>query len=117
MQSETKGYLSCRRWVCLLIAVPLLVLLLASCSRRETRVEVSDREQILYEGNGGEPQELDPYVVTGVSEQRILMTLLEGLLTQDPVDLHPVPGVAERWDISPDGRIYTFYLRKDARWP
>ncbi|MGA2222109.1 MAG: peptide ABC transporter substrate-binding protein [Verrucomicrobiia bacterium] len=116
MQSETKGYLSCRRWMCLLIAVPLLVFLVAGCSRRETRVEVSDREQILYEGNGGEPQELDPYVVTGVSEQRILMTLLEGLLTQDPVDLHPVPGVAERWDISPDGRIYTFYLRKDARW-
>src|ERR1700693_2259427 len=94
----------------------VLALSLAGCGRRETRVEIADREQVLYEGNGGEPQELDPHIVTGVSEQRILMTLLEGLLTQDPVDLHPVPGVAERWDISPDGKVYTFYLRKNARW-
>ena len=26
------------------------------------------------------------------------------------------PGVAERWDISDDGRIYTFHLRENARW-
>jgi oligopeptide transport system substrate-binding protein len=116
MQSETKGYLSCRRWVCLLIAVPLLVFLVAGCGQRETRVEVGDREQILYKGNGGEPQELDPYVVTGVSEYHIIMSLLEGLVTEDPHDLHPVPGMAERWDVSPDGKVYTFHLRKNAKW-
>src|SRR5439155_7714499 len=27
-----------------------------------------------------------------------------------------VPGVAERWDVSPDARVYTFHLRPDARW-
>ncbi len=67
-------------------------------------------------GNGGEPQELDPYIVTGVSEQHLLMSLFEGLVTEDPVDLHPVPGVAERWDASPDGKVYTFHLRRDAKW-
>ena len=71
-----------RRWVCLLIAVPLLVFLVAGCGQRETRVEVGDREQILFKGNGGEPQELDPYVVTGVSEYHIIMSLLEGLVTK-----------------------------------
>jgi oligopeptide transport system substrate-binding protein len=97
-----------------------LFLILASslvgCGRRETRVEVGNREQILYLGNGADPQELDPYLVTGVPEHRILMALFEGLTTEDPVDLHPVPGVAKSWDISPDGKVYTFHLRDDAKW-
>jgi oligopeptide transport system substrate-binding protein len=93
-----------------------LALSLAGCGRRETRVEVGDREQILYKGNGSEPQELDPDIVTGVSEYHILMSLFEGLVSEDPHDLHPVPGVAERWDVSPDGTVYTFHLRNNAKW-
>src|SRR5205823_1403508 len=40
----------------------------------------------------------------------------EGLTQYDPRDLHPVPAVAERWEVSPDGLEYTFHLRADARW-
>ena len=93
-----------------------LILSLVGCGHRETLVEVGDRKQILYLGNGGEPSELDPYLVTGVPEHRILQSLFEGLATEDPVDLHPVPGVAKSWDISPDRKVYTFHLREDAKW-
>jgi oligopeptide transport system substrate-binding protein len=94
----------------------VLALSLAGCGRRETRVEIADHEQVLLKGNGGEPQELDPHIVTGVSEYHILMSLFEGLVTEDPHDLHPVPGVAESWDVSADGKMYTFHLRKNAKW-
>jgi oligopeptide transport system substrate-binding protein len=94
----------------------LALILHAGCGRRETRVEFGNREQILFKGNGTEPAELDPQIVTGVTEHHTIMALLEGLVTEDPVDLHPVPGVAERWDISAEGRVYTFHLRKDAKW-
>jgi oligopeptide transport system substrate-binding protein len=46
----------------------------------------------------------------------VLSALFEGLVAEDPRDLHPVPGVAESWDISPDGLEYTFHLRANARW-
>jgi oligopeptide transport system substrate-binding protein len=86
------------------------------CTKRQTLVEAGDHDQILHIGNGTEPQELDPDIVTGVQEYHIIMSLLEGLVTEDPVDLHPVPGVAERWDISPDRKVYTFHLRTNAKW-
>ncbi len=91
-------------------------LLLAGCGKPETAVEKADKEQVLIIGNGTEPEDLDPQVVTGVPEDNILRALFEGLVSQDPHDLHAVPGTAESWDISPDGRVYTFHLRKDAKW-
>lgn len=45
-----------------------------------------------------------------------MIALFEGLVNVDPVDLHPTPGVALSWDVSDDGRIYTFHLRNNARW-
>lgn len=94
----------------------IAVLAAAGCHRRETRVQSGDRTQTLYWGNGAEPQDLDPQIVTGVPEDHILTALLEGLVSEDPHDLHPVPGVAKSWDVSPDGLVYTFHLRADARW-
>ena len=88
----------------------------AGCGQRMTRVEQGNRDQVLHLANGSEPEDLDPQITTGVTEDNIIRALLEGLVSQDPVDLHPVPGSAERWDISPDGRVYTFHLRKNAKW-
>jgi oligopeptide transport system substrate-binding protein len=65
--------------------------------------------------NGSEVQTLDPTLARGVLEHRVLIGLFEGLTTPDPRTLEPRPGVAERWEISPDGRKYTFHLR-EAAW-
>ena len=86
------------------------LLALAGCGKSGTGANV------LRLGNGAEPQDLDPQAITGVTEHKIVMALFEGLLTPDPQDLHPLPGVAETWETSPDGLIYTFHLRANARW-
>jgi len=67
-------------------------------------------------GNGTEPQDLDGQTVTGVPEHKIIMALSEGLLGQDPRTLEPIPGMAERWEVSPDGLTYTFHLREGLKW-
>lgn len=91
-------------------------LLLAGCTPRETPVERGNREQILHRGIGPDLADLDPHLATQAGDYNVLSALFEGLVAEDPVDLRPVPGVAERWDTSSDGLTYTFYLRANARW-
>ncbi|SDU21551.1 oligopeptide transport system substrate-binding protein [Verrucomicrobium sp. GAS474] len=63
--------------------------------------------------NGAEPESLDPHTVTGQPEIRLCEALFEGLTTRSG-EGKIVPGLAERWEISPDGRTYTFHLRESA---
>jgi oligopeptide transport system substrate-binding protein len=72
-------------------------------------------EQILNRDNGEEPQTLDPHLAEGVPAANILRDLFEGLTAESP-DGRVVPGAALRWNISRDGKTYTFYLRRDATW-
>ncbi|MDE1171647.1 MAG: peptide ABC transporter substrate-binding protein [Verrucomicrobium sp.] len=64
--------------------------------------------------NGAEPETLDPHVVTGQPEIRLCEALFEGLTSRDGRGAI-IPGIAEKWDVSADGRVYTFHLRA-ARW-
>jgi oligopeptide transport system substrate-binding protein len=100
------------RLLCFLVALPLL----SSCLKRESNVQRGDREHILHRGIGADPADLDPHVATNLAEVDLVSALFEGLVVEDPVDLHPVPGVAARWDVSPDQLTYTFHLRPEARW-
>ena len=72
-------------------------------------------EQVLHRDNGGEPQTLDPHLAEGIPSNRILRDLFEGLTAESP-EGRIIPGAAMRWNISRDGKTYTFYLRRDARW-
>jgi len=86
-----------------------LLLLTAGCFRPESPADVT----II---NGNEPESLDPQIVTGVSEMRLTKALFDGLIRLDPHDAKPVPALAERWEISPDGKTYTFHIRTNAVW-
>lgn len=90
--------------------------LASACRQRLTPVEIGNAEQVLLIGNGTDPEDLDPQITTGLPEHRIHMALFEGLVNHDPVNLQPIPGVAESWEISDDGLSYTFHLRSNARW-
>lgn len=99
-----------------LLLTTLVCCSLLACGGGESNVSQGNREGILHWGNGAEPQELDPHIVTGVPEHHIISALLEGLVAKDPATLEPIPAVAESWTVNPAGTVYTFYLRDDARW-
>ena len=86
-------------------ALALLLLLAAGSAHAET---------VLNRGNGAEPDTLDPAQAGTTMEANILGDLMVGLTTLDAA-AKPIPGIAERWDISRDGLTWTFHLRK-AQW-
>ncbi len=99
-----------------LVVLACVVLGEAGCTKRETPVEAGIRTQTLLLGNLAEPRTLDPHIVDSATDSYILAALFEGLTVLDEPTSRPLPGVADRWDISPDGLVYTFHLRPEARW-
>ena len=97
------------------IAGGILAFLIQACSP-PSNVESALNDQILHFGLGAEPQHLDPHLATSVAAHNILSALLEGLVSEDPKTLEPLPGAAEGWKRSEDGRTYLFFLRKEAKW-
>lgn len=91
-------------WILLMC---LLMLVLSGCG-----TEKNDTVSYALEA---EPASLDPAMTTGLAEANVQAELFEGLTRLDR-DNQPQPALAEHWDISPDGKIYTFHLRPGITW-
>ncbi|HEX3255858.1 MAG TPA: peptide ABC transporter substrate-binding protein [Gaiellaceae bacterium] len=72
-------------------------------------------DQVLTIAWGAEPPSLDPGLATDVTSSNILLNIMDPLVTLGG-DLEPVPGLAESWDVSEDGKTVTFHLRSDGKW-
>ncbi|MDT7542901.1 MAG: oligopeptide transport system substrate-binding protein [Acidobacteriota bacterium] len=74
------------------------------------------RAQELRWSDGGLPRIFDPARAASPPDTDAVRALYDGLTDYDPLTLSPVSADAYRWDSSTDSRIWTFYLRSDARW-
>ncbi len=90
-------------------AALLIFTLLSGCTRREPAADLT----II---NNPEPESLDPAIIVAQADSRIVQGMFEGLTRLEPVAARAVPGLAESWDMSPDGKIYTFHLRTNLLW-
>lgn len=99
------------------LPIILCLLLGVEAVARLSNVDTGDKAQVLHYSNGTEPEGVDPHIVTGVTENNIVVALFEGLVGIHPRTLEPLAdSSAERWEMSPDGLTYTFYLRPEATW-
>ena len=97
----------------------ITLIFLIGCSENISPVDSGLEQQIYHHGNGSEPQGIDPHIVTGVPEHHILISLCEGLTIPNPNPTGSdgyIPGTAESWTISDDGKEYIFKLNKNAKW-
>ena len=62
-----------------------------------------------------DPPTLDPHLTTDTTSSYVVVELYSGLVALN-TDLVLVPDIAERWEISQDGRQYTFYIRSEAKF-
>ena len=101
------------RYLSLLTVPQLILLFLTGCGGASTPDDSGLK--VLHFGNGAEPQDLDAQAVTGVVEHHLLKAFAEGLVSEDP-DLNIIPGVAQTWEVSESGLVYTFNLNPNAKW-
>src|SRR5919199_1093919 len=96
-------------------------LLLSGCFRGEEgerfygKVSVPQSQEFRW-SDGGLPRVFDPARAAAPPDTDAVRALYEGLTDYDPQTLSVVPADAARWESSRDARVWTFYLREDARW-
>ncbi len=78
------------------------------------RIDENNDEFVVSFFSGG--VQLNPIYSYTTTEAQIYTGIFEGLVSYHPLTMEPVPAAAERWEVSPDGRVYTFYLREDSRY-
>jgi oligopeptide transport system substrate-binding protein len=98
----------------------LFSITLFSCNRsQETEVESSDsqipKRETLRINIGNEPPTLDWSRSTDSTSYTILINIMDGL-TKFGDDYKPEPALAKSWQISDDGKKYTFKLRHGVMW-
>ncbi len=81
-----------------------------------TIARASDKDTLVI-GVETEPQWMDPHSSTTWHTFRVLLHVFEGFVEEDLRHSdQPRPGItpalAESWEVSPDGKTYTFHLRK-----
>ncbi len=106
--SKGMSYLR-RRLFPLIIAVIILVILAPSVFS-----DSRDDEFVISFIDSG--IQFNPIFSFTATEAQIYTAIYEGLVSYHPLTMEPVPAVAERWEVSPDGKTYTFFLRRDARY-
>jgi peptide/nickel transport system substrate-binding protein/oligopeptide transport system substrate-binding protein len=85
--------------------------LLAGCSSSGA----PSRHEIIDSRDQYDPRSLDPALSTDVPTGRAVGYLFDGLTRFDP-EARVEPGLAERWEVTPDGSTYTFHLRSGVRF-
>ncbi|RJR12295.1 hypothetical protein C4588_02405 [Candidatus Parcubacteria bacterium] len=86
-----------------------LLLMLSSCS------DAVPRRKVLMLALRADPVSLNPVLASEMPSIIVNQWIFNGLVRLDE-NLQPVPDLAESWDISPDGKVWTFHLREDVTW-
>jgi len=94
------------------ILLGLSTLLLGACSKENS---APGSKPVTF-NLGKTPRSLDPQLATSAAANKIDNMIMEGFVIQGPESGRLLPAGAESWDISKDGKVWTFHLRKDAEW-
>ena len=72
------------------------------------------KQEIIY-NLGADPQTIDPVLNTAIDGSNVIVNAFECLMVLNDKN-EAEPGAAESYEVSDDGLVYTFKLRKDGKW-
>ncbi|GAB4222449.1 MAG: oligopeptide ABC transporter substrate-binding protein OppA [Francisella sp.] len=106
----------------LLVLLGFISLFLFSCSKNSSDSDIepyagklTKKDNQLVVNIGADMPTIDPQQASDNSSSRVIADIFEGLVDYNQKS-EIVPAGASSWDISEDGKTYTFYLRKNAKW-
>lgn len=98
------------------ISLAITTLTTTGCSNKDSKyIKTAQEDNIINIDMGAEVPTLDPQLVEDLNATRVANDLFEGLVTLNQSD-DPIPGLAKSWDISKDGKTYTFHLRDNIKF-
>ena len=89
-----------------------LGLTLNGCKPSQPDAQAAGTLKIAFFQDNTQLVSIDPFQVYWLEHRVVLRNVVESLTDQDPQTGQIIPWLAERWEISPDAREYTFYLRQ-----
>jgi len=95
----------------LILLTGIAALFLGACSKQK-----STAGKVVTFNLAADAKTIDPQLGTTTSSARVLAMCKQGLTILGPKPGEVLPGGAESWDISKDGSVYIFHLRKNAKW-
>ncbi|HEY6093670.1 MAG TPA: ABC transporter substrate-binding protein [Gallionellaceae bacterium] len=101
--------------IILVLALSLLGIVVGSAHAADNRRSAHPNGGTLSYGEYGRPATLDPITGNEMISLRLSELIFNGLVGINERQ-EVVPELAQRWEVSRDGRIYTFFLRKDVTW-
>lgn len=113
-----------KKFTAILAAVMMMFALAACTATKDAGSEPKDTskggekekvEKVLYLNNGQEPTSFDPPIGFDAVSWNSLNNLMEGLTRLDE-NHQPKAATAEKWEVSSDGKTYTFHIRENAKW-
>jgi len=90
--------------------------LLARLAYTLTTVIVPDYGGTYVEGIAGNPSHINPILWQNDVDRDLISLIFDGL-TDSNERGESIPDLARDWEVSEDGLVYTFHLRRDIRWP
>ncbi|MFW6312916.1 MAG: ABC transporter substrate-binding protein, partial [Spirochaetota bacterium] len=97
----------------LLFGLASTLMLLSPAALLATGAEEVEEESIFQFGLSGNPDTLDPHTTSGTLTFQTIRSFYDTLVEPDRSGVL-VPALAESWDVSADGLVWTFSLREDV---
>lgn len=97
----------------LLLSIGVIGTLVACSSKDKTSTPTS--KNIIIVDLGSDPATVDPQMSEDSQSHRVVTDLFEGLTSADQSN-KIIPGISDKWEISPDGKTYTFHLRNGVKF-
>lgn len=102
----------------LIMSLLISALFITACGseKKETATESASKEKVITIGIDKDAANLDPVLVTGLIGESFASNIFDTLVSYKDDVSTPAPALAESWDISADGKKYTFHLKKGVKF-